>query len=91
MTLITAGNSNGVYGRCDARCHNALSPKCHCVCGGVFHGKGSGSAALLDAVKQAEAAWIDKLARDGAGICALVDVRVNGFPAPRPVQEGLFL
>lgn len=90
MTLISAGNSNGVYGRCDARCHDAKNLKCDCICGGRYHGKKAGSAELLEAVQQTEREWIEKLARDGAGVVALVNAKVNGFPAPWPVQERLF-
>jgi hypothetical protein len=30
--------------RCDARCHEARNPDCHCICGGAFHGVGSAAA-----------------------------------------------
>jgi hypothetical protein len=33
-TLIAAYDSEGCIGRCDAKCHNATSPDCHCICGG---------------------------------------------------------
>ena len=33
MTLTSWGNSEGIQGRCDARCHNAQWAKCTC-CGG---------------------------------------------------------
>ncbi len=52
MTLVVAGNSDGVYGRCDAKCHNATEPECHCICGGRFHGKGSGTAELRQAIEE---------------------------------------
>jgi hypothetical protein len=39
MTIMTHGNSEGTR-RCDATCHNATSPKCVCICGGRYHGKG---------------------------------------------------
>jgi hypothetical protein len=41
-----AGNSEGVYGRCDAKCHEAKEPDCHCICGGRYHGRGSSEAAI---------------------------------------------
>lgn len=28
------------HGRCDAKCYDATGPRCHCVCGGMNHGKG---------------------------------------------------
>lgn len=44
MTTIKVVNSNGMVGRCDARCHEAKTPDCHCICGGAFHGIGSEAA-----------------------------------------------
>ena len=43
-TLITVSNSEGIVGRCDARCHDAKSPKCDCICGGMNHGAGADQA-----------------------------------------------
>jgi len=43
LTLIVAADSKGIYGRCDAKCHDATEPECHCICGGRFYGKGSGT------------------------------------------------
>lgn len=37
-TLIAVYNSDGCVGRCDARCHKATTPQCHCICGGRYHG-----------------------------------------------------
>ena len=39
-TVIAVYNSQGCVGRCDAKCHEAQEPVCHCVCGGVNHGAG---------------------------------------------------
>lgn len=39
-TLITVGHSSGEQRRCDAKCYNATSPECDCVCGGTNHGIG---------------------------------------------------
>lgn len=39
-TLISAGNSEGEFGRCDAKCYNATHPDCDCICGGANHGVG---------------------------------------------------
>jgi hypothetical protein len=39
-TLITVSNSEGVVGRCDARCHEAKFPECDCCCGGINHACG---------------------------------------------------
>lgn len=43
-TLISQHNSSGPVGRCDARCHEARGPRCTCICGGRFHGKGFAQA-----------------------------------------------
>jgi len=52
MTLITVRHGGGVVERCDARCHNSKEPKCTCVCGGRFHGKGSETQVLFEAIKE---------------------------------------
>jgi len=44
MILIEVRNSDGVVGRCDAKCYEAGTPKCKCVCGGVNHGVGLNKA-----------------------------------------------
>jgi hypothetical protein len=41
-TLIQWGNSEGIKGRCDAKCHNAKRPECECICGGRYHGCAQG-------------------------------------------------
>ena len=46
MTLISVYNSGGCVRRCDAKCHDAKEAKCVCICGGVFHGQGSGTPEL---------------------------------------------
>ncbi len=43
--LITASNSDGVYGRCDAKCYDAKpGSKCDCICGGRNHAAGINAA-----------------------------------------------
>ena len=44
-TILSASNSEGTYGRCDAKCHKAKHPRCHCICRGRYHGAGSSDAA----------------------------------------------
>ncbi len=39
-TLIAVYNSDGCVGRCDAKCYNATSGECDCICGGKNHGAG---------------------------------------------------
>ena len=40
MTLYAVYNSEGCQGRCDAKCYNAKSANCTCICGGMNHGSG---------------------------------------------------
>ena len=40
MVLIEVWNSEGLVGRCDARCYNAKEVHCECICGGKNHGAG---------------------------------------------------
>lgn len=44
MTLIEVRNSDGVVGRCDAKCYNATHPHCDCICHGMNHGAGISTA-----------------------------------------------
>lgn len=37
-TVITFSTSDGIKGRCDAKCHYAREPECDCICGGMNHG-----------------------------------------------------
>lgn len=59
MTLIYVGNSDGCVGRCDARCYEATSPDCDCICGGKNHGKGltQARANTVELAKQNLKAW----------------------------------
>jgi hypothetical protein len=43
-TVLSYHTSGGEEGRCDARCHNAVSPDCDCICGGANHGVGTQQA-----------------------------------------------
>lgn len=43
-TLIAVYNSEGCVGRCDARCYDAQSAECDCICGGRNHGAGRNQA-----------------------------------------------
>jgi hypothetical protein len=45
------GNSDGIKGRCDAKCHGAKEPKCECMCGGAFHGAAHRPGGLDKALK----------------------------------------
>lgn len=48
-TLIAVYNSDGCVGRCDAKCYNAVTSYCECVCGGANHGVG-----MKQAIQQAQ-------------------------------------
>ena len=39
-TLLAVYNSEGLVGRCDAKCHDAARAECDCICGGANHGVG---------------------------------------------------
>lgn len=43
-TLIASYNSDGCVGRCDAKCYEATTPGCECICGGKNHGTGQAKA-----------------------------------------------
>jgi len=51
-TVMSWGNSEGVQGRCDAKCHSARLPECDCMCGGRYHGKGLVPGGLEQAVRE---------------------------------------
>lgn len=38
--LLAIYGSEGLIGRCDAKCYEAVHPVCDCVCGGRNHGAG---------------------------------------------------
>lgn len=42
--VITYQSSDGTRRRCDARCYNATTRKCTCICGGRNHGVGKQQA-----------------------------------------------
>jgi hypothetical protein len=63
MTLIAVYNSNGLVGRCDAKCYNATHPDCDCVCGGRNHGAGQQQA--IDNTREMVREWIKKANDEG--------------------------
>ena len=82
-TLIAAYNSDGCVGRCDARCHQATTPECDCICGGMNHSVGLRRAA---ANTQAMAeTWIDQYNEEHP----LSPLRWE-VPASEPIQFPLF-
>ena len=43
-TIMEISTSRGFHARCDRRCYNARSAKCHCICGGLNHAVGRDQA-----------------------------------------------
>lgn len=43
-TVLAVYNGDGIVGRCDAKCHQATTRDCDCICGGRNHGCGTGRA-----------------------------------------------
>lgn len=54
-TLICVHNSDGLVGRCDARCCNGTDERCTCICGGANHAVGR--AAAEDNTRAWAATW----------------------------------
>lgn len=81
-TLISAHNSEGCIGRCDAKCHEATSDTCNCICGGMNHGAGLDKA-MKNTQEYAEL-WMDEYRQKHPDVIAF-DV-----PAPKPIQLPLF-
>jgi hypothetical protein len=87
-TAIAVYNSEGVVGRCDAKCHNAQSPECDCICGGRLHGVGADRAVAENTrqhfgAESLEDALVDFAKRNGL---SRVDLRAEVLD----VQAGLF-
>ena len=55
-TVLVVYNSDGIVGRCDAKCHYAATPDCDCVCAGRNHAKGTAKA--IENTRQHAAALI---------------------------------
>jgi hypothetical protein len=47
-TVLAVYNSEGCVGRCDARCHDATTSDCDCICGGACHGSAHAIQAATD-------------------------------------------
>ena len=61
-TLIAVYNSDGCIGRCDAKCTEATTPECTCICGGMNHGAGRDKA-IANTREMAER-WITEYAKE---------------------------
>ncbi len=79
-TLMAVYDNNGCRGRCDARCYNARTPECECVCGGINHGVGLEKA--VDNTQRMAEAMIEAFARKNG----LGDYRAE----VAPIQLSLF-
>jgi len=82
-TLIAVYDSDGCRGRCDARCYNATSGDCDCICGGINHGAGLKHA--TENTRQLAEVWV----REYAARHKLESWR-SEIPALMPVQLPLF-
>lgn len=80
-TLIAAYNSEGCYGRCDAKCHDATSDVCHCICGGANHGVGI-KKAIANTEEMAKN-WILEYEEQH-------DMKFEWDVLPKPIQLELF-
>lgn len=46
--VLSVRNADGqLLAQCDARCYNATSPRCVCLCHGLAHGRGLQHAAMV--------------------------------------------
>lgn len=79
MVLIEVRNSEGIVGRCDAKCYEAKHPGCTCICGGANHGAGLKTA--LENTREMAEQWI----RDYVELHNLQDW-IAEVPALKPVQ-----
>jgi len=64
-TLIAVGNSEGCYGRCDAKCYNASCPECTCICNGANHGKGLEKA--MEQTREMYEQWMERYESEHEG------------------------
>lgn len=58
--LISVYNSDGCVGRCDAKCYDADSDECDCICGGKNHG--AGLAAARENTAELAEGWLERWA-----------------------------
>lgn len=63
-TIMTWGNSEGIQGRCDAKCHTAEKPECDCMCNGRFHGSAVDET-LEEKLGEASKEFLESLAAEG--------------------------
>lgn len=56
-TLISVHTSSGCVGRCDAKCYNAETTECTCICGGKNHG--AGLVRAVENTREMAETWIE--------------------------------
>lgn len=61
-TLIAVYNSEGCVGRCDAKCYDAQSAECDCICGGANHGTGLDKA--VENTRDRVEDWLQEYAKE---------------------------
>jgi hypothetical protein len=76
-TLLVVGGSDGSR-RCDAKCHEAASIDCDCVCGGRYHALGAQGA--LEQIR------VDLLGPDAESILAELEQRSHELGGPLEVR-----
>lgn len=92
VALILAMNSEGdVVGRCDAKCYEAQSAECDCICGGRNHGAGLEKARENNAerflgTRDAEA-WARAHGLDPAGVQVAAQTDLFPFGNERSTRE----
>jgi len=57
-TLVSVYDGNGLVGRCDARCYDAIDQKCTCICAGKNHGVGQQKA--IENTERMVETWIEE-------------------------------
>jgi hypothetical protein len=62
MVLLAVYTSDGCVGRCDARCYDAHTAHCTCICGGTNHGVGQAQA--ITNTREAFEPWIARYATE---------------------------
>lgn len=83
-TLIAVYNSDGCVGRCDAKCYNATSPVCDCICGGKNHGAGLQQA--TENTRELADQWLDNYKKEKG----LTGPDIKGEVNPEIYQLKLF-
>lgn len=73
-TLIAAYKGREMIGRCDARCYDARSHTCKCICYGANHG--AGYARALEQTERHGQRWLERYLEERG--LARADVTVTG-------------